>query len=313
MRFIGAFFALLLSVVIASAQSNVVVNFRNSTSTTTQVSSGNPLPVSGTFTPSGTQTVNLGQVLGTAISATNGAFVTPTTAATWAVTGQAQGQTTAGQTGFLGLMSTTTSAPTYTNATANAFNSTTAGALRIDLSSLAGTATVSGGLAGSLAIGGTVATNVAISANPVNLGAQAVSSENTAVTTARQVQLVADLVGKLIVLPYSNPENFVSGVTAAMTSTTSTSILAAPAAGLRNYVTHLVCTNSHATVSTFVLVQDGSGGTTIYEAYAVAVGGGFSLTLPTPLRQPTTATAIFVQNVTTGSNVICSASGYKGA
>jgi hypothetical protein len=43
------------------------------------------------------------------------------------------------------------------------------------------------------------------------LGAQAVSSENAAVTTARQVQLVADLVGKLIVLPYANPENFVSG------------------------------------------------------------------------------------------------------
>lgn len=160
---------------------------------------------------------------------------------------------------------------------------------------------------------GSVATNVAIADNPLNLGAQAVSSENAAVTTARQVQLVADLVGKLIVMPYANPENFVSGVTAAMTGTTSTSLIAAPASGLRNYITHIIGTNSHATVGTFIIIQDGSGGTTLYEGYAAAAGGGFSITLPTPLRQPTTATAIYCANVTTGANTIVSASGYKGA
>lgn len=162
-------------------------------------------------------------------------------------------------------------------------------------------------------VAGTVATNVAITDNPLNLGAQAVSSENAAVTTARKVQLVADLVGKLIVLPYANPENFVSGLTAAMTGTTSTSLIAAPASGLRNYVTHIIATNSHATVGTFVLIQDGSGGTTIYEGYCAPAGGGFSISFPTPLRQPTTATALYCQDVTTGANVIVSASGYKGA
>ncbi len=185
-----------------------------------------------------------------------------------------------------------------------------------NISGINGSTTLSGGTGtatGALAVGGTVATNTAITAFPLNLGAQAVSSENAAVTTARQVQLVADLVGKLIVLPYANPENFVSGVTAAMTGVTSTSLIAAPAAGLRNYVTNLICTNSHATQGTFVIVQDGSAGTTIYEGYAAAVGGGFSITFPTPLRQPTTATALFVQDVTTGANVICSGSGYKGA
>lgn len=114
-----------------------------------------------------------------------------------------------------------------------------------------------------------------------------------------------------IVTPYAASSSLVSGVTAAMTGTTSTSLIAAPAGGLRNYVTHIACTNSHATVGTFVLVQDGSGGTTIYEGYAAAVGGGFSFTMPAPLRQPTTATALFVQNVTTGSNVICAATGYS--
>jgi hypothetical protein len=160
---------------------------------------------------------------------------------------------------------------------------------------------------------GTVATNVAITANPMNLGAQAVSSENAAVTTARQVQLVADLVGKLIVLPYANPENFVSGaITSAMTGTTSTSLIAAPASGLRNYITQITVSNAHATVGTDMIVQDGSGGTTLYTIPAAAVYGGAAITFPTPLRQPTTATAIFIANVTTGASTKASASGYKG-
>jgi hypothetical protein len=186
--------------------------------------------------------------------------------------------------------------------------------LPVNVSQVGGTNTVNGGVAGSQSVGGTVATNVAITANPVNLGAQAVSSENAAVTTARQVQLVADLVGKLIVLPYANPENFVSGaITSAMTGTTSTSLIAAPAAGLRNYITQITVSNAHATVGTDIVIQDGSGGTTLYTIPAAAVYGGAVLTFPTPLRQPTTATAIFCANVTTGASTKVSASGYKGA
>ncbi len=184
----------------------------------------------------------------------------------------------------------------------------------VNLSQVNGTTTVNGGsAAGILAVGGPNATNVAITGNPTNLGAQAVSSENSAVTTARQVQLVADLVGKLIVLPYSNPENFVSGcISSAMTGTTTTSLIAAPASGLRNYITQITVSNSHATVGTDIIIQDGSGGTTLYVIPAAAVFGGATVTFPVPLRQPTTATAIYCANVTTGSNTKVSASGYKG-
>ncbi len=191
----------------------------------------------------------------------------------------------------------------------------------INLAQVNGTTTVNGGsAAGILAVGGPNATNVAITGNPTNLGAQAVSSENAAVTTARQVQLVADLVGKLIVLPYANPENFVSGaITSAMSGTTTTSLLSAPASGLRNYITQITVSNGSTTVSTDILIQDGSGGTTLYvvpcpaAAVATTGGGGGTFVFPTPLRQPTTATAIFCANVTTGSSTKVSASGYKGA
>lgn len=52
----------------------------------------------------------------------------------------------------------------------------------------------------------------------------------------------------LPVSPFTSPSNFVSGTTSAMTGTTSTSLLAAPASGLRNYITTIVVSNSHATV-----------------------------------------------------------------
>lgn len=211
---------------------------------------------------------------------------------------------TAGQNGTwnIGTVTTVTAVTSITNQ------------VDTNLKQVGGTNTVTAGVAGTLAVGGNVATNVAIGTDPINLGAQAVSSENTAVTATRMVQLVADLVGKLIVLPYSNPENFVSGaITTAMTSTTSTSLIAAPASGLRNYITQITVSNSHATVGTDIIIQDGSGGTTLYTIPAAAAYGGATLTFPTPLRQPTTATAIYCANVTTGSSIKVSASGYKGA
>jgi hypothetical protein len=192
---------------------------------------------------------------------------------------------------------------------ARGVNVTAGNAGQVDLTSVAGTAIVNGGVAGSQSVGGTVATNVAITANPLNLGAQAVSSENAAVTTARQVQLVADLVGKLIVLPYANPENFVSGAATA-TDTTSTSLIAAPASGLRNYITQITVWNSSA-VNTYIKIQDGSGGTTLYTLPCPTVGGSV-ITLPTPLRQPTTATAIFFAANASANAVFVSASGFKG-
>jgi hypothetical protein len=141
----------------------------------------------------------------------------------------------------------------------------------------------------------------------------AVSAE-AVVTAGQAAAFITDLARKLIVLPYANPENFVSGaITSAMTGTTSTSLIAAPAAGLRNYLTQITISNSHATVGTDVVIQDGSGGTTLYTIPAAAAYGGASITFPTPLRQPTTATAIYVANVTTGSSIKVSASGYKGA
>ncbi len=160
---------------------------------------------------------------------------------------------------------------------------------------------------------GELAHDAADSGNPLKIGGVARSSEQAVVANADRVQAAFDLVGKQIILPYANPENFVSGaITTAMTSTTSTSLVAAPGSGLRNYITTIIVSNAHATVGTDVIIQDGSGGTTLLTIPAASAYGGAVVTLPTPLRQPTTNTALFCANVTTGASTKVSAIGYKG-
>lgn len=106
------------------------------------------------------------------------------------------------------------------------------------------------------------------------------------------------------------PENFISGVTAAITTTTATQVIPAPGFGFRLYITSLIVTNSHATVSTQVDLQDGSGGTVLHRGYALSAGGGWSMTFPTPLRLAAN-NGFFATCITTGSNTFVSASGYR--
>lgn len=148
-------------------------------------------------------------------------------------------------------------------------------------------------------------------------GTWTVQPGNTANTTAWKVD------GSAVTQPVSPPTtvagsplhaDVVSGaITTAMTSTTTTSLVAAPGASLRNYITTIIVSNAHATVGTDVIIQDGSGGTTLLTIPAAAVYGGAVITLPTPLRQPTTNTALYCANVTTGASTKVSAVGYKAA
>ena len=79
-------------------------------------------------------------------------------------------------------------------------------------------------------------------------------------------------------------------------------------AGIRNYVTSLLVTNSHASVGTLVEIKDGT--TVIWRGYAPP-GGGYAVHFPVPLRG-TANTAINTANITTASNTYVSAAGFKG-
>lgn len=163
----------------------------------------------------------------------------------------------------------------------------------------------------NVGVQGTTASGATQTDNPLADGCRAATTQPTAVTDGQKVGVMCTVSGKVVTSPYAFPENYVSGTTSAMTGTTSTLVLAAPAAGLRNYVTNITCVNSHASVGTLVTVQDGSGGTALYTLAAASLFGGSSVVFPTPLRQPTTATGMYVANVTTGANDFCSMTGFK--
>lgn len=179
-----------------------------------------------------------------------------------------------------------------------------------------GSITVDGTVAvsGTPQVQGTVASDGVDADNPVKIGGQARSSEITAVANADRVNAVFDLVGKQIVLPYANPENQLNGlITTAMTGTTSTAVtgMGAQGAGIRNYITTLVISNSHATVGTDVILQDGNGGTTLGTFPAAALYGGVALNLPVPIKTSAN-TALYAANVTTGASTKVTCYGYKG-
>lgn len=162
---------------------------------------------------------------------------------------------------------------------------------------------------------GAVAHDAAVTGAPVQVAGEARSSERAAVANADVARLVTDLVGKLIVLPFANPENFVRGATAAIVDGTRTAVIAAPGAGVSLYVNTLVLTNTHATQDTAVVVEDDT--TEILRVHLSAAddtAGSRTVTvhLPVPIKL-TANKPLNVSCVTAGANVYAFAAGYKGA
>ena len=159
---------------------------------------------------------------------------------------------------------------------------------------------------------GDAAHGAAAAGNPLLQGLEGRSTAPTAVDSGDVVRALATLLGKQVVYPYAIPAETwqYAGPTGGITDTADDAIQAAGGAGVRHYVTSLTVVNSHATVSTEVVVKDGS--TVIHRGYAAAAGGGYALTFPTPLRG-TAATALNVACITTGSATVVSASGFSAA
>ena len=161
---------------------------------------------------------------------------------------------------------------------------------------------------GSLTVdaAGDVAHDAADGGNPLKIGAYAVNAEPAAVANADRVNLIADLVGKLITLPYANPESFSDG-NAGNTDGTSTQCIAAAGAGVRTYLTTIVLTNTSSTDS-YVEIKDGA---TARLTVPLPANGGAIVNLPVPLR----GTANTAWNFDPGAaltTVYCSMAGYKG-
>ena len=131
-------------------------------------------------------------------------------------------------------------------------------------------ASIVGQLPGGTAILGSIA--ALQSTNPWNIaGSVAAFQAGTRITS----------ISGVAVSQIAPTASFISGVTSIMNQTTPTSVLVAAGTNIKNYVTHIIATNSAAN-GTFVDIKDG-GGNVMYSGYAAASGGGFSSSINPPL------------------------------
>lgn len=192
------------------------------------------LGVSASATQSGTWTVTAGTVAGVV----------------------AQASTTSGQSGMLTQGAVTTSAPSYTTAQTSPISLTTAGALRTDSSAV--TQPVSGTITASNTAGD-VASGSSDSGNPVKIGAVGHTAAPTAVTDGQRVNLIADKVGKQVVVGSIRDLKGVQKTTITSSTAETTIVTAVASTFLDLY--GLIIANTSATVCN-VTIKDSTAGTT---------------------------------------------------
>lgn len=163
---------------------------------------------------------------------------------------------------------------------------------------------------GRLYVAGQVGHDAAISGNPFRTGGRARTTDLALVASDDQVDSLYDDLGKQVILPYSIPARYTDGVTAAITGTSDTAVIAAPGASLFLNINWVLVTNSHATVGTVVELK--SSTTVRARGYAAPAGGGFVIHFPTPLKLASNQ-AFNAANITTGSNTYVTAGGYISA
>lgn len=161
----------------------------------------------------------------------------------------------------------------------------------------------------AMPVQGEAAHDAATTGAPVLMGGEARTSDGTAVANGDAARLTVDTLGKVVVLQGATHDQHVTGTTN-YTNTTGADVIAAAGAGVRIAVTSIIVTNAHATVSTKVSIRDGT--TAKITAYALAAGGGFTLSAGgRPLFITTANTAVTAICATTGADVDVSVSGYK--
>lgn len=158
--------------------------------------------------------------------------------------------------------------------------------------------------------------DAAIAGNPLRVAGRAITADYTAVATGDTADLIATILGKQIVKLDAVPDLSWSYAAAAggLVNTTGVTAKAAAGAGVRNYVKSIQVINSHATISTEVLVRDGAAGTVLHRGWAQAAGGGYACTFDPPLRgSANTLVEIAEVTATASTGVLVSLQGYAAA
>lgn len=159
---------------------------------------------------------------------------------------------------------------------------------------------------------GDAAHGASVAGNPLLLGLEGKSSDQTAVTSGQVTRAIATLLGKLVTSPYAIPPQFTcyAPVTAGLATTVAATAFASAGASTRWYLTSAQFINQGAAV-TRVILQDGAGAI-YYTASLATSGGGVSATFPVPLRIAANQT-VEIKLDTTGTTVYSNLQGFKAA
>lgn len=147
-----------------------------------------------------------------------------------------------------------------------------------------GTVTANAGT-GTFTCGGTAAHDAAVSGNPLLQGAEARTTNPTAVGNGDAVRIMADDLGRQVVVPHAVRDRTTHN-TITLTSTTETTLIAAGGAGVFRDLVLLTLTNTSAT-AVRVDIRDSTAGTVRLSMFLAADGGGAVIPFPVPLNQAT--------------------------
>jgi hypothetical protein len=180
----------------------------------------------------------------------------------------------------------------------------------MNLTQIAGTAAVTGGVAGLIGVGGNVASATSDSGNPVKVGGVIGTTLPTAGTDGQRMNAMVDKFGRAVVV--HNADRALKSVCSAvtLTSTTETTLCAAGGAGIFLDLEHLSCTNTSATLVR-VDVRDATAGTVRKSMALAASGGGFEMSLATTWPQTSANANWTVQLSAAVTDVRCQAVAVK--
>lgn len=157
--------------------------------------------------------------------------------------------------------------------------------------------------------GGTVAEDAAAGTSPLLVGGVVRTATAPTTLVAGDVsRLTMSSAAQAIIKPYSVGETDWQFTASATTTTSALAAKAAGAASIRNYVVGIIAQNTSATATT-LLIQDGA--TVIFQCLLTAnMTAPIAIQFPTPLRG-TAATAMNYNFGTAGATVLLNMQGYQ--
>ena len=153
--------------------------------------------------------------------------------------------------------------------------------------------------------------------SPIAIAAEARTSSKTSVSNATLVRPIATTDGRLITRLNSIPENewvYAAASGGITNTTTAATLVAAQAAGIRNYLTSLQLSSDALGAATEIAIRDGAGGTVLWRGKIGMAGitGVSTIQFSDPLKS-TAATLLEVVTLSASvtGGVYVNAQGYK--